>query len=299
MADDVAAPLLTKREFAALQALIYREAGIHLGAHKVALVTGRLTRRVRELGLRSFGEYHDLALRDPAELTRLLDRITTNETQFFREPQHFTFLAERVFPRWREEAEAGQRPRRVRIWSAACSTGEEPYSLAMLLLEHFADAGWQLEILATDLSTQALDRARAAVWPVEKARSIPRAMLTRYMLRGRNAQAGHVRVAPEVRALVRFQHLNLNDARYADVGGFDLIFCRNVLIYFSAASKAGVIQRLLRHLEPDGFLFIGHAETLNGISTDVRCVTPTVYARQGVAPAPARAPHLPPPGLLA
>jgi chemotaxis protein methyltransferase CheR len=278
--DETGAPLLTKREFVALQALIYREAGIQLGEHKMALVTGRLTRRVRELGLRSFGDYHDLALHDRDELTRLLDRITTNETQFFREPQHFSFLAERVFPRWRRDAEEGRRPRRVHIWSAACSTGEEPYSLAMLLREHFPEAGWSLEVLATDLSTQALDRARAAVWPTEKARGIPRTLLTRYMLRGRNDQAGHVRVAPEVRSLVRFEHLNLNDASYANVGSFDLIFCRNVLIYFSAASKAGVIHRLLRHLEPDGFLFIGHAETLNGVSSEVRCVTPTVYARQ-------------------
>ena len=285
------APLLTPREFAQLQALIYREAGIHLGQHKVALVTGRLARRVRELGLGSFGEYHDLAAHDPAELTELLDRITTNETQFFREPQHFSFLAERVFPRWKQEADEGRRPRQVRIWSAACSTGEEPFSLAMLLREHFDDPRWALEILATDLSTQVLDRARAAVWPAERARGIPPELLTRYMLRGRNAQAGRVRAAPELRSLVRFRRLNLNDPTYGELGRFDLIFCRNVLIYFSPDSKAGVIHRLLRHLEPDGFLFIGHAETLNGITDEVRCVTPTVYARRapnsphaGVAP---------------
>ena len=285
VANEQSAPLLTAREFAQLQALIYREAGIHLGPHKVALVTGRLARRVRELGLGSFQAYHDLAAEDPAELTELLDRITTNETQFFREPQHFAFLAERVFPRWVQEANAGRRPRQIRIWSAACSSGEEPYSLAMLLREHF-DAHWALEILATDLSTQVLDRARAAVFPAERARGIPSSYLTRYMLRGRNEQAGRVRAAPELRAMVRFRRLNLNDATYGDIGQFDLIFCRNVLIYFSPASKSAVIHRLLRHLEPDGFLFIGHAETLNGLTTEVRCVTPTVYARDRRAPAP-------------
>ncbi len=279
---------ITDQEFALFQALIRREAGIYLGPAKKALLVGRLTRRLRELGLGSFGAYYRLVVeRGDEELTRLLDSICTNETHFFREPRQFEFLEQRVFPRWKAEAASGRRARRIRVWSAACSTGEEPYSLAMALWDYFPPAtGWGIEILATDLSTRALERARAAIWSLEKAEEIPLGYLRAYMLKGTGAQAGKMKAGPEIRSVVRFERLNLNDEVYAVTGLFDLIFCRNVLIYFEAASRARVIGRLLTHLAPDGFLFLGHAESLGGLSNRARSVATTVYTH---AAAPLRA----------
>ncbi|HYB72678.1 MAG TPA: protein-glutamate O-methyltransferase CheR, partial [Candidatus Sulfotelmatobacter sp.] len=212
-------------------------------------------------------------------------------THFFREPQHFDFLQHQVIPEWVAQAAPGQRSRRVRVWSAACSTGEEPYSLAMTLLDQLPpSAGWEIEILATDLSTRALDQARAALWPVEKAGEIPPQYLKRYMLRGARTQEGKMKAGPAIRSLIRFQRLNLSADHYPVTGPFDLIFCRNVLIYFDPDLRGRVIRRLLHHLEPTGYLFLGHAETLNGVSEQVRNVLPTVY---GHARDPQRRPDLP------
>jgi chemotaxis protein methyltransferase CheR len=205
----------------------------------------------------------------------MLDAICTNETHFFREPRHFEFLCDRVFPAWREAAEAGRRPRRARVWSAACSTGEEPYTLAMTLLASLP--GWDVEILATDLSTKVLARAEAAIWPLEKAREIPEPYLKAYMLKGYGSQEGLMKAAPELRALVRFARLNLTHES-PGLGQFDLVFCRNVLIYFDKETKGKVVNRLLDRLLPDGFLFLGHAESLGGFTTRAKAVLPTVYA---------------------
>jgi chemotaxis protein methyltransferase CheR len=281
---------LGDREFARFQALIHRESGIWLSPAKRALLVGRLSRRLRELGVASTRKYYDLVAADPAERVRMLDCVTTNETHFFREPRHFDFLAERVYPRWRAEALAGTRPRSIRVWSAACSTGEEPYSLAMSLLRAFPPgSGFEIEILATDLSTRALERARAATWPVEKAAEIPAPDLKAFMLRGTGSQTGRMRAGPELCGLVRFARLNLNDGAWPGLGTFDLVFCRNVLIYFSPATKTQVVGRLLRHLGPAGLLFLGHAESLSGMGHAVRSVLPTVYAHAGGEPSrPAR-----------
>lgn len=273
------APLsLGDQEFAALQALVYAEAGIFLSQAKRALVSGRLSRRVRELGLTSFAAYHAYATReDPHELVHLLDRITTNETHFFREPGQFRVITERLVPAWLAQADAGLRPRRLRAWSAACSSGEEPYSLAMVLLEHCP--GWTVEIVASDLSSRALARARAAQWPIAKAEEIPAPYLKRFMLRGLRSQAGQMRAAPELRDVVRFERLNLHTDAYPAGDGFDLILCRNVLIYFDAASKTRVLDRLLERLAPGGHLFLGHAESLGRTTLPMRGVSPNVYAR--------------------
>jgi chemotaxis protein methyltransferase CheR len=273
-------PSLTDAEFRKWQALIQREAGIHLSVAKKALLVGRLARRLRARGTPSFGAYHDLVERDAAERIEMLDAICTNETHFFREPRQFEFLADRVFPAWRAAAAAGQRSRTVRVWSAACSFGEEPYSLAMSLLAHLpAEAGWSVEIVATDLSTKALSRAQDAVWPIEKAEEIPPAFCRRFMLRGVGSQQGKMKAGPALRAVVRFARLNLSDASYAVGGAFDLILCRNVLIYFGADEKKAVIARLLDRLTPEGILFLGHSETLHGINDRVRSVGPTAYSR--------------------
>lgn len=271
---------LTNREFALFQRLIHRQTGIFLPEAKKALVVARLSRRVRTLELPSFGAYFELVERDRGEHTVMLDSICTNETRFFREPRQFEFLETEVLPRWRERGEAGLMPKRIRVWSAACSSGEEPYSLAMLLRTHFPlDAGWNVEILASDISTKVLTAAREGVWPIERANDIPPDYRRAYMLRGMRAEEGKMRAQPNIRSLIEFRRLNLNDDQYAVDGPFDLIFCRNVLIYFNRETKAAVIDRLTRHLSPTGILFLGHSETLHSAAHALRHVGPTAYAR--------------------
>jgi chemotaxis protein methyltransferase CheR len=283
--DSAIAPI-EPNVFRKFQSLILGESGIRLADVKKALLTGRLGRRLRELGLTSFGEYLRLVEAEEPERIRMLDLIATNETRFFRESKQFELLDSDILPRWAAEAAEGKRPRRLRAWSAGCSTGEEPYSLAMLLLAHFP-RDWDMEILATDLSTRVLERARAAVFSVAKSKEIPAAFLKTYMLRGTGPEDGKMKAGPEVRALVRFERMNLNDASDEVPGPFDLILCRNVLIYFDSEGKRRVIEGLLSHLAPTGFFFVGHAESLNGITDRVRAVMPSVYTA-GSAPARAR-----------
>ena len=269
---------VTDREFGKFQALINREAGIWLAPVKKALLVGRLGRRLRELGIASYGEYYERVVGDEVERTRMLDAICTNETQFFREPRHFEFLSQRLLPEWRAQADAGRRPRRLRMWSAACSTGEEPYSVAMALLDAFS--GWDLEVLATDLSTKVLAKAEAGVWPLERSKQIPRPLLEAYMLRGYGAQAGLMKAGDEVRRVIRFARVNLATEAWPE-GPFDLLFCRNVLIYFDRETKLRVVNRLVDRLGPDGYLFLGHAESLTGFTDRTRAVMATIYQRGG------------------
>lgn len=272
---------LTDREFSLFQRLIHRETGIFLPEVKKALVVARLSRRLRTLGLRSFGDYFDVVEQDrDGEKTVMLDNICTNETRFFREPRQFEFLENEVLPAWKARGEAGQMPKRIRVWSAACSTGEEPYSLAMLLRTHFpAESGWNIEILASDLSTKVLATARDGVWPVQRMAEIPPAYLRAYMLRGVRSEEGKIRAQANIRSLIEFRRLNLNDEQYPVDGPFDLIFCRNVLIYFNRETKAAVVGRLARHLSPAGLLFLGHSETLHGAAHALRHAGPTAYGR--------------------
>jgi len=272
-------PEVGDADFARYQAFVKREAGINLSPVKKALLVGRLSRRLRELSL-GWRDYYELVQTDEAERIRMLDAIATNETHFFREPGHWELLAHDVLPRWQAEGDAGKRPRRLRVWSAACSTGEEPYTLAMVLLT--ALPGWAIEILGTDLSTKVLDRSQRAVWPLEKSAEIPEAYRKAYMLRGVGEHEGLMRAGPELRALCTFRRLNLITGPLPE-GDFDLVFCRNVLIYFDNETKAGVIDRLVDHLAPGGRLFIGHAETLAGLSTRVRPACPTVYVHAAEA----------------
>lgn len=274
---------VSDRDFARFQALIHREAGIWLAPVKKALLVGRLSRRLRDLGLASFGDYYERVVEDEVERVRMLDAICTNETHFFREPRHFDFLAERVFPRWREEADAGRRPRRARVWSAACSTGEEPYSLAMSLLAAFP-AGWDLEVLASDLSTKVLARAGEAVWPIEKAKEIPEAYRKAYMLRGYGAQEGLMKAGPELREIVKLARVNLVGEPWP-AGPFDLVFCRNVLIYFDQPTRQRLISGVEPLLSPGGLLCIGHTETLNGIHGGLKIVRPSVFRAPLAGPA--------------
>jgi len=272
--------------FDEFRSLIYREAGIALTDGKKQLFVSRMTGRLRELKLPSFNEYYRL-VRDPSaseERGKMLDRICTNETSFFRDPRQFNYLKQELFPRLEAETSAPG-ARRIRAWSAACSTGEEPYSLAMVMLERFPPvAGWQIEIVATDLSNKVLNVARAGLWPIEKSGDIPVQYRKAYMLRGTGSQLGKMKAGPEIRSVITFSRLNLNDPPYPVDGVFDFIFCRNVLIYFDLESKKRVVEHLLDHLAPNGCLFLGFSETTSTISDRLHGVGPNVYARLTEAP---------------
>jgi chemotaxis protein methyltransferase CheR len=275
---------ISDREFKLYQKLIEEQAGIFLSPVKKALLEARLSKRIRELGLTSFSAYYACLVddRNGHELVDMLDRITTNETQFFRESRQFDFLSRLVVHDWTAQADAGIRQRQVRAWSAGCSTGEEPYSLAMTLWKHFPpSAGWEIEILATDISTRVLERARQGIWTIEKAKDIPLEHLQRFMLKGKGRQEGKMKAGAEIRSMIRFERLNLNDDFYPVTSLFDLILCRNVLIYFDPERRAKIVQRLLEHLAPAGFFFVGHAERLNGLTKKVLSILPTIYVRVG------------------
>ena len=271
---------LSGREYRQYRDLVGRETGIFLSPAKKALIAGRLARRLRQLGMTSYGAYfeHATAKGNVEEKVRLINAICTHETHFFREPKQFDLLERQLVPEWRAQAEAGRRQRHIRVWSAACSSGEEPYSLAMLLLTQFPpSSGWSVEILATDLSTAVLDKARAGIWKREKADEIPKRYLRQYMLKGVGARQGEMAAGPEIRSVIRFAQLNLNATSYPAGDSYDLILCRNVLIYFSPDSRPKVIGRLLDRLVPGGFLFLGHAESLAQGMPGLRSVGPMAY----------------------
>jgi chemotaxis protein methyltransferase CheR len=270
---------ICERDFRRFQQLIYGEAGIWITRAKTALLVGRLAKRLRHHGLKSFREYYELVANSPEERIQMLNAISTNETRFFREPQHFELLKNHIFPQWARDAAALRRRHKIRVWSAGCSTGQEPYSLAMLLLDCFPpSSGWEIEIIATDLSTRVLDIAGAGIWPVEKTAEIPRAYLKAFMLKGFADQAGKIKAGPEIRSLIQFFRLNLNDPAYPFAGKFNLIFCRNVMIYFDPDSRDRTVQRLARFLSPDGYFFVGHAESLHCMGGSFRTIIPSVYA---------------------
>src|SRR5262249_31350618 len=229
-------------------------------------------------GLNSFSAYYRLVKANPAEMVLMLDCVCTNETHFFRELATFECIRDRVFPKWLAAGESNQRPKTLRAWSAACSTGEEPYSLAMMLLAAFPeDAGWKTEVLGTDLSTKVLARASKGIWPSSKLSGVPVEYQRQFLLKGFGPDNGKIKATDELRKVVRFQRLNLIQDQYEIFGPFDLIFCRNVIIYFEWETKLKVIDRLGRYLAPHGYLFLGHAESLHGMTDQLESVTPKVF----------------------
>lgn len=267
--DFAPAPRISDAEFTQLARWLYQASGIRLGETKKPMVCARLDKRLAACGCVSYAQYlkRISGEADPAERQRALDLLTTNETYFFREPDHFHFLEREILP----QAPAA---RPLRIWSAACSSGEEPYTLAMCA----EAAGVRWEILGSDLSTRVLERARAGIYPMTRAHGIPPAYLKRFCLRGTGEHEGYLRVQRDLRQRLQWQQLNLS-VELPQIGEFDMIFLRNVMIYFDMPTKRAVVERLLRRLRPGGHLFIGHSESLNGIVDGLRCVAPTVYRR--------------------
>lgn len=270
--------IFTSEDFEQVKGLVYRHAGIHLSGSKVNLVYGRLSRRLRALQLHSFRDYLNyLKKHEDSELAEFLNCITTNLTSFFRENHHFEVLRDRVLPELMSDSRVG---RRLRIWSAGCSTGEEPYSLAMVLREVLTDrADWSAKLLATDLDTRVLEIARAGEYEADRARNVTPERLKRFFQRGNGANWGKVRVGSELRQLVTFKQLNLID-RWPMRGPFDLIFCRNVVIYFDLATQSRLFDRFANILRDDGYLFVGHSETLQKVTNRFELAGQTLYRKR-------------------
>jgi chemotaxis protein methyltransferase CheR len=275
--------VLTDREFDLFRSLVYARTGIVLGPHRRPLLNTRLGKRLRELGHQSFTEYYRLLMRgdpDGEEMTRLVNAITTNKTEFLREPHHFTYLAEVWAPVVRARlAKAPSAP--VRIWSAACSTGEEAYTIAFTVRDALGSDDVDFRILASDIATDVLSRGAAGVYAMERLAVVPRTTLMRHFLRGTGTNTGLVRVRPETARLVTFRQINLLDDDWPIRTRFDVIFCRNVLIYFDRATQQRVLEHLLEYLKDDGLLVLGHSENVYGLVGGLRHVETTIYQREG------------------
>ncbi|MBU4260915.1 MAG: protein-glutamate O-methyltransferase [Proteobacteria bacterium] len=270
---------LSSRDFSRLSRFVYEQCGIKMPEAKKTMLEGRLQKRLRVLGMTSFAEYIDY-LFDPSEnnqeLVQMIDQVTTNKTDFFREPDHFDYLREQVLPAWWEKCGT----RRLMLWSAGCSTGQEPYTLAMVLSEFAASRnGFDFQILATDISTRALDQARKAVYNEDLLAPVPQALKTKYLLRSKDRQSGLVRIVPQLRARVKLRRLNFLETDFGLREPLDIIFCRNVIIYFDRPTQARLLQRFYDNLRIGGYVFMGHSETLSGLDVPLVSVAPTVYRK--------------------
>lgn len=270
---------LAGRDFARLTEFIYSETGIRLGPEKKTMLEGRLKKRLRELHIDSYRDYCDYlfghdGLRE--EKVLFFDVVTTNKTDFFREPKHFDYLTATALPRMAELAD--NQP--LLLWSAGCSSGEEPYTLAMVLSEYAeSHPGFHFRILATDISTQVLAKAKMAVYPAGVVEPVPPLMRRKYLLRSRERGEERVRIVPELRRLVEFRRLNFMDADYGLSERADGIFCRNVIIYFDRPTQEKILRKLTNHLKPGGYLFVGHSETLHEMNLPLEPLGPALYRR--------------------
>lgn len=265
---------LGDRELARITALVRTKAGIALSEAKRPLIIARLQKRLRHLQLRSYAEYLTLLETDTTgvELTSFLDALTTNHTYFFREEQHFTMLASQVVPEWRKRTPTGP----MKIWCAACSSGQEPYTIAMTLADMPTPTPFTM--LASDLSTKVLAKAASGVYRMEDVQGLPKDILKRHFERGMGAQSGLARVSAALRRPIAYRQINLLEQ---GPGGqpFDVIFCRNVMIYFETDVQQRVVAMLERHLAPGGYLFVSHSESLNGVEHGLKWVAPAAYRK--------------------
>jgi chemotaxis protein methyltransferase CheR len=270
-ASEVKQPKLRRHEFDMICRMMYDSFGIDLEGKEV-LVEARLGKKLRELEMRSFEQYWEMVKNDRSgeALTAMVDVLTTNHTSFFRENQHFNFLQTTVLPELRGK-------KQIRIWSAACSTGEEPYSIAFTLLQGLGvEAISRVDIFATDISTRVLAAAKQGVYSADRFRSMPTDQQRRFLLKGSGASEGSYLVKKEIRSAIAFERLNLMED-FAHVGLFSVIFCRNVMIYFDQKTQESLVNRLAKQLEPGGYLLIGHAESLNGINHNLKYICPATY----------------------
>ena len=268
---------LSEKLFTDFRRIIYQESGINCTDIKKALMQARLMKRIRELKLGEYEDYYDYLLENyDTEKVNLINCITTNKTDFFREPAHFGYLAETIIP-----AYANSKKKTIRIWSAGCSTGEEPYSIAITVLEA-CRRGYSpdIKILATDIDTVVLNKAEQGVFKGEVVDDIDMETLKKYFYRGRGENEGLFKIKEPVRKIVYFRRLNLLGQSFPMKGKFDIIFCRNVIIYFDKESQKRLFENFYRYLDDDGFLFVGHSETLTGITDKFTFLRNTIYKKK-------------------
>lgn len=272
---------LSNQDFQRLCSFIYEQVGIKMSDVKRTMLEGRLQKRMRALHIpthRDYCEFLFSAEGRKQELVHMIDVVTTNKTDFFREPAHFEYLTKVVLPELGQRRSAGQ----LKLWSAGCSTGEEPYTLAMVLRE-FQEAQPHLsgacEILASDISTRVLEHAQRAVYSHDRIGPIPPLLRKKYLLRSRDPKADQVRMDASLRSMLRFRRINFMDEDFGLQEGFQIIFCRNVIIYFDKMTQERLMQKFCRHLHAGGYLFLGHSESLHGFDVPLAQVAPTVYRR--------------------
>jgi chemotaxis protein methyltransferase CheR len=267
-------------DFEALRRLVKQTTGINLSDQKRELVYGRLARRLRALKLKSFAEYRELLAADGgAEMVEFCNAITTNLTAFFREPHHFEYLREHVLQPLISNSTAASR--RVRIWSSASSTGEEPYSIAMTVLETLPDVRrWDVRILATDLDSDVLERGRRGVYPADRLKNLSPQRRTRFFTEHQEREGVMYEATPELKSLITFKQLNLMHP-FPMRGPLDVIFCRNVVIYFDKDTQRDLFSRISRLQKPGNLLFLGHSESLFKVSEDYALIGKTIYRRAG------------------
>ncbi len=273
---------MSDRVFGRFRTFIQSELGIKMPDAKKTMLQARLQKRLRKLAMTSFDEYCEYVFSPEGmreELPNMIDAVTTNKTDFFREAQHFTYLTDSVLPELIRNFGIGHR-RPARFWSAGCATGEEPYTLAMVLNEfRAASSGFRFEILGTDVSTQVLRSAALGIYSHEKVAPVPMPLRKKYLLKSRDRQKDLVRIIPELRRQVSFCRLNFMSGSFGVQQMMDVVFCRNVLIYFDRETQEAVLNRICRHLLPGGYLFTGHSETLSGLQVPLVATTSTVYRK--------------------
>jgi chemotaxis protein methyltransferase CheR len=275
---------MSAETFSRFSAFVHNELGIKMPATKKTMLQSRLLKRLRVSGKKTYEEYYEYVFSPQGasqELAHMIDVITTNKTEFFREPKHFDFLVQTALPELIRAYGTGIR-QTAKIWSAGCSTGQEPYTLAMVLSE-FASGypGFDYLILGTDISTRVLEVAKLAIYDHEHVAPVDMALRKKYLLHSRDRSKRTVRIVPELRSRVRFRRLNFIDSDFGLREVMDIIFCRNVLIYFDRPTQEKVLNRLCRHLKPGGYVFMGHSETLNGLDVPLVSAGPTIYRKPG------------------
>ncbi|MBI4522671.1 MAG: protein-glutamate O-methyltransferase CheR [Deltaproteobacteria bacterium] len=274
---------ITDREFSAFRDLILREAGISLSEGKRQLLCSRLAKRLRHFGFHTFSQYYDYLLtQDPKheERLRMINCMTTNKTDFFRESHHFNFLSQHMIPQIRQRAFCGG-VRKIRVWSAGCSSGEEPYSIAMTVREALGSLlGWDVKILASDIDTEMIRNGSDGIYAAERLSGVPYELKRKHFLRGKGECEGYLQVHPELRDLVVFRRINLMDEPWPIHTYFDAIFCRNVVIYFNRETQEKLFERLATYLSEEGYLFVGHSENLSWLSHLFAPLRGTIYRRR-------------------
>ncbi len=271
---------ITDSEYKFICDLVYEQSRIKLGDNKRELVMARLSKRLRKLGLKSYGDYCKMVKtpKGQEELGDLIDAISTNHTFFFREKGHFDYLRDIVLPKFAPREKPNPK---INIWSAACSSGEEPYSIALLLAEYYGihntSAQWNID--CTDISTKVLKKAAEGIFPSERLEQVPAAMVEKYFQAGYGQWEGHYRVRDEIKRHMTFQRLNLLGGRYPFKEPYDVIFCRNVMIYFDKPTQAELVEKFFPLIRAGGYLFIGHAESLTGTNHRYKTIKPAIYQK--------------------